>query len=233
MNPEDADGGGDITSYDGAASPPSKPKELPADLPTSLNDRRVVSEYAPVETEMYDAWQGALPLPSPPGCKRKETTPLTNHARTGQSQFLTAPILAKPLQFNNLSLSSPSFDDDPSSFHGAPHAPAPSSDGRLLEMLAAQAAHRDSGACAPDGSEDAIAADPAIPEAEKRALLQRALNMAASNGDVERVGRILKGGGREWVDLDMPDEEGTAPLIYASCFVSLRVFTPGFAWLGG
>ena len=34
-----------------------RPKELPSDLPTSLNDRRPVRSYAG-ETEMYDGWQG-------------------------------------------------------------------------------------------------------------------------------------------------------------------------------
>ena len=36
---------------------PKKPRELPADLPTSLDDRRRAPEYAG-ETEMYDGWQG-------------------------------------------------------------------------------------------------------------------------------------------------------------------------------
>ena len=35
-----------------------KPRELPDDLPRSLNDRRSVPTHFPVETEMYDAWQG-------------------------------------------------------------------------------------------------------------------------------------------------------------------------------
>ena len=34
-----------------------RPRELPNDLPTSLNDRRPVRSYAG-ETEMYDGWQG-------------------------------------------------------------------------------------------------------------------------------------------------------------------------------
>lgn len=37
----------------------NKPPTLPADLPKSLDDRRLVStEFVP-ETEMYDGWQGA------------------------------------------------------------------------------------------------------------------------------------------------------------------------------
>lgn len=86
-----------------------------------------------------------------------------------------------------------------------------------MEMLAAQAAHRDGSASV---DEDAIATSETLSDNEKKDLLQRALNMAASNGDVERIQKILDGKGKAFVDLDAPDEEGTAPLIYASCFVS-------------
>ena len=34
-----------------------RPRQLPKDLPKSLDDRRPVRSYAG-ETEMYDAWQG-------------------------------------------------------------------------------------------------------------------------------------------------------------------------------
>jgi hypothetical protein len=37
---------------------PPAARQLPSDLPTSLNDRRPVSTYLPEETEIYDAWQG-------------------------------------------------------------------------------------------------------------------------------------------------------------------------------
>ena len=33
------------------------PRILPNDLPTSLDDRRILNSYAG-ETEMYDGWQG-------------------------------------------------------------------------------------------------------------------------------------------------------------------------------
>lgn len=36
---------------------PEKPRELPADLPRSLDDRQNFSSFEP-ETEYYDAWQG-------------------------------------------------------------------------------------------------------------------------------------------------------------------------------
>jgi hypothetical protein len=41
------------------ASPQSPLRQLPADLPTSLDDRRDWSGYER-ETEMYDGWQGRI-----------------------------------------------------------------------------------------------------------------------------------------------------------------------------
>ena len=131
----------------------------------------------------------------------------------GQSQFLITPVLAKPLQFSNLSL------DD-----GNDDVMKGDSDARLMEMLAAQAAHRDGSA---SEDEDAVAGDDKLSESEKRDALQKALNMAASNGDVERIRRILGGKAKDFVDVNAPDEEGTSPLIYASCFVSFA-----FAYVG-
>lgn len=54
----------DLTDHDHGfqddppAQHPPAARHLPADLPTSLNDRRPVSAYMPEETEIYDAWQG-------------------------------------------------------------------------------------------------------------------------------------------------------------------------------
>jgi hypothetical protein len=48
--------GGDITGF--AEGGKQRPRQLPDDLPKSLNDRRSVPSHLPVETEMYDAWQG-------------------------------------------------------------------------------------------------------------------------------------------------------------------------------
>lgn len=89
-----------------------------------------------------------------------------------------------------------------------------------MEMLAAQAAHRD-GSVHED--EDAVASNDKLSEEEKKDILQKALNMAASNGDMERIERILNGKAKDFVDVDAPDEDGTTPLIYASCFVSDQV----------
>lgn len=88
-----------------------------------------------------------------------------------------------------------------------------------MEMLAAQAAHREVDSLGAD--EDSIATDEKLTVLERKEILQRGLNMAASNGDVERVYKLVRGKAREYVDVNMPDEEGTVPLIYASCFVSL------------
>ncbi|KAI9674161.1 MAG: hypothetical protein M1817_001979 [Caeruleum heppii] len=169
------------SSEDNAVEEPRpRPRQLPDDLPKSLNDRRTAPAFA-AETEFYDAWQG-------------------------QSQIITSPLPSQPLDFK-LSLQ-----------HGYDEQPGQSlddSDGRLMEMRAAQAAHREDGSAA---DEDAIADNDKLPEADKRAMLQKVLNMAASNGDVDRIKRLLSGKAHAFVDVDALDEEGTAPLIYASCF---------------
>lgn len=92
------------------------------------------------------------------------------------------------------------------------------SDARLMEMLAAQAAHREVDSLGAD--EESIAANGKLSPEEKRDTLQKSLNMAASNGDVERVRKLVQGSAKDFIDVNMPDEEGTVPLIYASCFVS-------------
>lgn len=87
-----------------------------------------------------------------------------------------------------------------------------------MEMLAAQAAHREEGLVAEN--EDDIAASKDLSECEKTTVLQKSLHNAASNGDVDRVGRLLHGKAKNYIDINAADEEGTAPIIYASCFVS-------------
>ncbi|KAI0418734.1 hypothetical protein F5X98DRAFT_362960 [Xylaria grammica] len=162
---------------------PKKPQTLPADLPKSLDDRKVVpTEFVP-ETEMYDGWQG-------------------------QSQFLTSPIPAKPLQFNNLTLDDPDYDRHLSQG-------ITDSDTRLMEMLQAQAQHH-GGQTFEDV--DAVAEDNELSEEEKKTMLQKALNMASSNGDTAQVSKIFAGKAKAFVDVNAPDEDGTPPLIYASCF---------------
>lgn len=139
-----------------------------------------------------------------------------NHAidssDAGQSQFLTSPIPAQPLSFN-LSLDDHGYDDENTAQR------LEDNDSRLMEMLSYQAAHREDESVV--GDEDTVPTNNSIPEAKKRAILQRLLHMAASNGDLERVRKLLHGASKDYVDVNAPDEEGTAPIIYASCFVSL------------
>ena len=87
----------------------------------------------------------------------------------------------------------------------------------MMEMLAAQAAHQ-AGPAFED--EDEIASSEKLSDAEKKDKLQKALNMAASNGEVERIRKLLEGKAKDYLDINAEDEDGTPPLIYASCFVS-------------
>ncbi|KAI0395970.1 hypothetical protein F5Y17DRAFT_465435 [Xylariaceae sp. FL0594] len=162
---------------------PKHPRTLPADLPKSLDDRRIVPTELVPETEMYDGWQG-------------------------QSQFLTSPMLAKPLQFSNLTLDDPEYDQDLTKGIA-------DSDTRLMEMLQAQA-QLHGGPTFEDV--DTVADDDKLSEDEKKTMLQKALNMAASNGDLVQVNKILSGKAKDYVDANAPDEDGTPPLVYASCF---------------
>jgi hypothetical protein len=124
-------------------------------------------------------------------------------------------MLAKPLSFGDLALDD-NYGEDLTKG-------GPDSETRLMEMLAAQAAHA-AGAAFED--EDAIAADEQRSEDEKRDILQRIFIMAASNGNVDSVNKILNGKARPYIDTNAPDDEGTPALIYASCFVSRVLAAP-------
>lgn len=127
---------------------------------------------------------------------------------TGEPQFITAPVPAR-LNFNL----DPDFRDEDDDVKGIAD-----SDTRLVSMLAAQAAFNDGSGLE---DEDEVSGSSKLSDKEKTEHLQRALNMAASNGDEAKVKRILEGKAKKYVDVNAPDEEGTSPLIYASCFVSL------------
>lgn len=133
----------------------------------------------------------------------------------GQSQFLTSPIAASHLKFN-LALDDPEYDTEKFAQR------VEDNDTRLMSMLAAQAAHRENGS--PGDDEEAIALNESLSETEKRVILQKSLHMAASNGDVERVKRLVNSQAKDYVDINGADEEGSAPLIYASCFVGYVSF---------
>ena len=133
---------------------------------------------------------------------------------------MTSSILAKPLALNELSLK----EADCATIDLA--KAAPESEARLMEMLAAQAAHS-AGVVFDQDEVDAIASSKTMSEQEKRAALQKAFVMAASNGNVDLVNRITTGEASEYVDINAPDDEGTPALIYASCFVSPTVSRMG------
>lgn len=184
---------------------PKKPRELPADLPKSLDDRRHVPTEMVRETEFYDGWQGSFILQA---VIAVELALDVNDDVSGQSQFLTSPVLAKPLQFNELSLDDPKYEQDITKGIA-------DSDARLMEMLAAQAQQQSVGGV----DADAIASDAKLSDDEKKDILQRSLAMAASNGDLDQVNSILGGKAKPLVDVNAVDDDGTPPLVYASCFV--------------
>lgn len=90
-------------------------------------------------------------------------------------------------------------------------------------MLATQTRVSDEDAA--EAAEEDIIKDKAIPDAEKKRLLQDFLFMAASNGDVDRVERLVKGHAAKYIDVNAVDSEGTPPLVYASCFGHRDVVT--------
>jgi len=133
-------------------------------------------------------------------------TATTADAITGQSQFLTTPMPARPLSFN-LSLDDPSFGDEDMQ-------QLEDSDSRLVQMLAHQARLKNDN----HGDEAKVVADEKLSYEEKKEALQGLFTLAASNGELERVKRLLDGKAREYIDINGVDTEGTPPLVYASCF---------------
>lgn len=192
-----------------------RPRELPPDLPKSLDDRMSFTPFAE-ETEMYDAWQGMclsylLHLPTCHFLCSFATRLIIVLTRItpspGQSQFLTAPTIARPTNFN-LALHEPNYDDA---------RDIASHDERLAQMLATQARLNDDDDAAEHAEEDVLK-DKAMSDEQKKHMLQDFLFMAASNGDVERVQRLVRGKAASYIDVNAVDPEGTPPLVYASCF---------------
>ncbi|KAL9092204.1 MAG: hypothetical protein Q9159_000963 [Coniocarpon cinnabarinum] len=177
----------DITDLNGEEEPeqlqPKKPRQLPSDLPKSLDDRRQ-DIYRP-DVEIYDDW-------------------------SGQAQSF-APSAAKPLDFN-LALND---SEDPFETSRAQSAKQ-DLNARLDRMLQAQAAYKEDARTTED--EEDVAKSEELTEDDKRAVLQKTLNLAASNGDVKRLKNLLHGTAKAFIDINQPDPDGTAPLIYACCF---------------
>ena len=57
--------GDPVHDHGGFGEDDGRPRELPKDLPRSLNDR-LATPQLPTEAEMYDGWQGKLYPPPPP-----------------------------------------------------------------------------------------------------------------------------------------------------------------------
>ncbi|ERF75225.1 hypothetical protein EPUS_00017 [Endocarpon pusillum Z07020] len=129
----------------------------------------------------------------------------------GSSQYLTTPTPAKPLAFD-LRLDTPSYDDEETA------AQMQDSDARLREMLAVQAQHYQEDGPNSAEAEDAVTIDDKLSREEKTSVLQKSLIMAASNGNVNRVNRLVNGAAKEFVDVNALDDDGTGALVYASCF---------------
>ncbi|KAJ6257109.1 Myosin-Va [Drechslerella dactyloides] len=179
----------------------SKPRRsLPSDLPMSLDDRRR-PHYEAQETEI--ALLSLL-------FHRVNQIPAE---LTGQSQFFAAPMPAK-LNFS-LDIDNDSDDDRRAKEREG-------NDKRLESMLAAQAAFQGDAELI---SEDDILKSSKMSQEEKRVRLQKLLNMAASNGEPDRVRKILGSDAKEYIDVDAVDEEGSSPLIYAACFGHEEVVT--------
>ena len=124
---------------------------------------------------------------------------------TGQS-FLTTPMPARPLSFN-LSLDDPSFGDEDMQ-------QLEDSDSRLVQMLAHQARLKNDNA----GDEAKVVADDKLSHEEKREALQGLFTLATSNGELERVKRLLEGKAREYIDIDGVDAAHKLAILAALAF---------------
>ena len=83
-------------------------------------------------------------------------------------------------------------------------------------MLATQA--RAPGEDDGEAAEEVVLHDKKLSRDEKVQALLELLFMAASNGDVGRIQRLVRGSASDMVDINTVDTEGTPPLVYASCF---------------
>ena len=126
---------------------------------------------------------------------------------SGQTQYLRSPVPARPL-FNIAG------DDNSSHDLG-------DEDERYVQMLEAQAKLRTDSSF----DEETVVSDEKLSDQEKRDTLQGMLATSASNGEVERVQKLLSGSAKKYVDVNVPDAGGTTPLIYASCFGHEEVVT--------
>lgn len=199
--PEDGPSNNDPISPSSATSPI---RALPPDLPTSLDDRRAFDTYFPGQEDFYDDWAGSSAQIAYP-------TSTANHTK---SRSLTGTFdlkLDSPLGLN--------YDGDA---ENDIQARLESNERAFMNSYTSTVRSGRQGgadiAGGDDGDDEAIASDEKLSKEDKKNVLQKALNMAASNGDNERVQKLLGGKPKAFVDVNKPDDEGTVPLIYASCF---------------
>ncbi|GAM86549.1 hypothetical protein ANO11243_045630 [Dothideomycetidae sp. 11243] len=128
----------------------------------------------------------------------------------GQSHFLTAP----PLSRSNFNLSLHERDDN----DARTSQEMAENEARLTQMLAAQARMNEEDQDSAELAEDGVLQDKHLSNTEKTQMLQDFLFMAASNGDADRIDRLVAGKAASYVDVNAVDAEGTPPLVYASCF---------------
>jgi hypothetical protein len=85
---------------------------------------------------------------------------------------------------------------------------------QMLNLQSLQSDVEDAG----EAAEEDVLRDEQLSRDQKAKALQDFLFMAASNGDAQRVQRLVRGAASDLVEIDAVDAEGTPPIVYASCF---------------
>jgi len=85
---------------------------------------------------------------------------------------------------------------------------------QMLNLQSHQGDVEDAG----EAAEEDVLKDEALSRDQKAKALQDFLFMAASNGDAQRIQRLVRGAASDYVEIDAVDAEGTPPIVYASCF---------------
>lgn len=204
LPPPDEDKKGDGGPGPHTPLPSTSPnRALPADLPTSLDDRRTFDTYFAGQEEFYDDWAGSSAQISYP----------TAGLNTNKTRSLTGTFdlkLDSPLGLNYRG-------DEENEIQARLED---NEQGFMNSYISTIRSHKSlaDAADGEHGDDDGVVSDETLPIEEKSRILQKALNMSASNGDAKRVKNLVGGQPKQFIDVNRPDEEGTVPLIYASCF---------------
>lgn len=183
--------------------------------PTSLNLNDISADLS--QTQASPATPRALPDDLPTSLDdRRNTTYYAGETEfydgwAGSTQYVSAPAptSSRALTFD-LKLDSPAMDDEiqarlEDSERGFMN--------NILSTRPVVTKPNDEG-----DNDDATSLDEKLSKEEKSTILQRGLNMASSNGDTGRVRNLVNGAAKQYIDVNKPDDEGTVPIIYASCF---------------